>query len=593
MQGANLTNSNSKKGKGQVTPNPRPDHIQSIFDDFHSWLRRIEYSRPRNVEDIIPQFFADKIMKNIRLAAIFSIGLVEFQDSSYEKRLDAWADNLVHCFGKAVSPEHYTAWKDSVSVSSFTDPDVEKTDIIRARIFLADVHDMANRWGDIGKAFLNDLFFWVWHKLETKSETIWTQKEETANSAPFESAYSHETNTALKPEHLRKEETYTYRPSDKVLNRLSSNFSISLASKSKRNALAREFVCYGRNFTLYTVSPGANTLSAEEWRPWKLEDEAKPKSNGLKDPSPGAQPKGTPSSNRIRKKKSDDDDVEEPEEERAQTKRQREGTPINNGATPFVRNPPTTDHGGTMGTEELGEGDGETESVDPIPFPNLEIATDRDVQRLLDNESFRAQFFRLAEESGHMKARREREDGEESEGDVPTKQSPSKPRTKFSSSSSSSSSEESGGKELKELTSNLIAKSKTDIRFKELSPREISAWGDAVESFEAKYGPWDRNQIDRTLRRRINSRWTLDVYMSLLPASLQDNPEGIVADSWLDPKIISTVDLARFLKKTCSVGEGTKNLNAGYDEMLDLVKNYSLPMRKGTIARGLEDFSYE
>ena len=58
----------------------------------------------------------------------------------------------------------------------------------------------------------------------------------------------------------------------------------------------------------------------------------------------------------------------------------------------------------------------------------------------------------------------------------------------------------------------------------------------------------------------------------------------------MEHEVISTVDMTRFLKKICGVGDGTTNLHAGYDEMLDLVKNYSLPMRRGTISKGIEDF---
>ena len=61
----------------------------------------------------------------------------------------------------------------------------------------------------------------------------------------------------------------------------------------------------------------------------------------------------------------------------------------------------------------------------------------------------------------------------------------------------------------------------------------------------------------------------------------------------MDPKVVSTIDLVRFLKRTCGVGQGTTNLHAGYEELLDLVKNYSLPMRKGTISKGFEDFFME
>ena len=125
---------------------------------------------------------------------------------------------------------------------------------------------------------------------------------------------------------------------------------------------------------------------------------------------------------------------------------------------------------------------------------------------------------------------------------------------------------------------------------KELFFKDITSWGDAVEHYESTYGLWDRNQIDRSLRRRINYRWTLDAYHQLLPEGLQDNRYFIKDDSWMEHEIISTVDLVLFLKKTCGIGEGTTNLHAGYDEMLDLVKTYSLPMRRGTISRGIEGF---
>ena len=143
---------------------------------------------------------------------------------------------------------------------------------------------------------------------------------------------------------------------------------------------------------------------------------------------------------------------------------------------------------------------------------------------------------------------------------------------------------------IKELTSSLLSKSKTEIKFKELSKKDITSWGDAVEHYESSFGPWDRNLIDRTLRKRINYRWTLAAYHQLLPEGLQDNRYLVKDDSWMGHEVIPTVDLVRFLKKTCGVGDGTTNLHAGYDEMLDLVKTYSLPMRRGTISKGIEDF---
>ena len=58
----------------------------------------------------------------------------------------------------------------------------------------------------------------------------------------------------------------------------------------------------------------------------------------------------------------------------------------------------------------------------------------------------------------------------------------------------------------------------------------------------------------------------------------------------MDPQVISTSELARFLKKTCTVSRGTSNLNAGYDELLELIRKHNLPMRRGNIAEGIEDF---
>ena len=34
----------------------------------------------------------------------------------------------------------------------------------------------------------------------------------------------------------------------------------------------------------------------------------------------------------------------------------------------------------------------------------------------------------------------------------------------------------------------------------------------------------------------------------------------------------------------------TSNLNAGYDELLEMIRKYNLPMRRGNIAEGIEDF---
>jgi hypothetical protein len=93
----------------------------------------------------------------------------------------------------------------------------------------------------------------------------------------------------------------------------------------------------------------------------------------------------------------------------------------------------------------------------------------------------------------------------------------------------------------------MVAKSKTDKKLKDLYERDITAWGDAVETYESMYGDWDRSQIDRTLRRRVNNRWTLEAYRTHLPENLQEAYHKVVNDSWMDPKCISTVDSSRKL----------------------------------------------
>ena len=60
--------------------------------------------------------------------------------------------------------------------------------------------------------------------------------------------------------------------------------------------------------------------------------------------------------------------------------------------------------------------------------------------------------------------------------------------------------------------------------------------------------------------------------------------------SWKDLAVISTVELIRFLKKTVDVGQGKSNLNEGFAELLEYIKGHSLPMKKKSISKGIEDF---
>jgi hypothetical protein len=215
--------------------------------------------------------------------------------------------------------------------------------------------------------------------------------------------------------------------------------------------------------------------------------------------------------------------------------------------------------------------------------------------RMLENPEFFDQFFKIAEQNGRLEKFKAQamDDMEDGEDKTPADPVSPQPKTNSNRLTSQTNLGNQAEKSLKELTSSLLSKSKTEIKFKELNKREISSWGDAVEAYERVHSDWDRNQIERSLRRRINSRWTLEAYQSLLPENLQSELHRVSDNTWMDPDVVTTIDLVRFLIRTCGVGQGTTNLHAGYEELLDLVRNYSLPMRKGTISKGFEDFFME
>lgn len=65
---------NSETDSGSNPKRPLPQEVAQIFDDFHVWLRTINYSRPRNLLELLPQFVANKSNPpNLRSAALFSI----------------------------------------------------------------------------------------------------------------------------------------------------------------------------------------------------------------------------------------------------------------------------------------------------------------------------------------------------------------------------------------------------------------------------------------------------------------------------------------------------------------------------------------
>ena len=132
--------------------NAMPEFVADIWDDFHAWLRKINFSNPKDVDEILPQYFASHVMKNIRLASIFSIDVTLLRNNQYEGRLHLWAANIVHCFGKAASTAQYMAWVNNVSIDEEIDSETRTSEVISFRIFLNDLHLMVSFWRKLGKA---------------------------------------------------------------------------------------------------------------------------------------------------------------------------------------------------------------------------------------------------------------------------------------------------------------------------------------------------------------------------------------------------------------------------------------------------------
>ena len=100
-------------------------------------------------------------MKKVHLAAVFSIPIDEMHRSHYEERLHAWAENLIHHFGHSIDARRYEAWLKDVYPPAMDQSEIGTYAIIHGRLFLNELHETLNRWGDLGQTFLNELFFWV------------------------------------------------------------------------------------------------------------------------------------------------------------------------------------------------------------------------------------------------------------------------------------------------------------------------------------------------------------------------------------------------------------------------------------------------
>ena len=136
--------------------------------------------------------------------------------------------------------KHYMAWKSNVSIDENVEYDIGPMAVISFRVFLTDLHAMVHHWPEkFGKAFLNDLFFWVWQRIDTNTTEIWDAREAKTAAAPWQTMYSHEVNCAIRAEFRTKGETYTWVPEDKYFNILYSNYGITMANKTRRTKIKR------------------------------------------------------------------------------------------------------------------------------------------------------------------------------------------------------------------------------------------------------------------------------------------------------------------------------------------------------------------
>ena len=117
MSGTKNSKGIKSQNSSKVEQSQMPEHIADIWQEFRSWTSSVNFLRPRTVDEILPQIYASKQLLNLRLASIFCIDVVKLQETQYEQRLILWADNIIHCFGKAATMKHYMAWKNNVSIA--------------------------------------------------------------------------------------------------------------------------------------------------------------------------------------------------------------------------------------------------------------------------------------------------------------------------------------------------------------------------------------------------------------------------------------------------------------------------------------------
>ena len=152
---------NSETGSGSRLKKPLPQEIAQIFDDFHAWLRTINYSHPRNLLELLPQFFANKSNPpNLRLAALLSIPIEKLPKMDFEQRVEAWSGNIIHHLGDCVSHECYRMWQHNVKL----DPEGRYfMSEAKGRLFFTDFHNLCNSLGELGHRLYFEVMVKVWH----------------------------------------------------------------------------------------------------------------------------------------------------------------------------------------------------------------------------------------------------------------------------------------------------------------------------------------------------------------------------------------------------------------------------------------------
>ena len=242
---AEIKRKNSETDSGSKPKRSLPQEIAQIFDDFHVWLRTINYSRPRNLLELLPQFVANKSNPpNLRLAALFSIPIEKLPKMDFEQRVEAWSKNIIHHLGDLVGHSCYRMWQHNVKLDPTEDG---FKDAVKGRLFFTDFHNLCNSLGEIGQRLYFEVMVKVWDDIRMSKVEQWSRKETVSESAPFRDAYSLELNA------IKKYESYgpgictpRYPHEDVVYNLLSVNYRITAASKANRAKLTQVETSYVR-----------------------------------------------------------------------------------------------------------------------------------------------------------------------------------------------------------------------------------------------------------------------------------------------------------------------------------------------------------